>query len=66
MVSSRNSCELEQKEEMLPKSGTKMKFKSKVAKFTGERKIVEIPESIRDNFKIGEEVTILKKTGGKK
>ena len=43
-----------------------MKFKSKVAKFTGERKIVEIPESVRDNFKIGEEVTITKKDGGRK
>ena len=44
-----------------------MKFKSKVAKFTGERKIVEIPESVRDNFKIGEEVTITKeKLGGRK
>jgi len=44
----------------------KMKFKSKVVKFTGERKIVEIPESVRNNFKIGEKVTIEKKlkTGG--
>ncbi len=41
-----------------------MKFKSKVAKFTGERKIVEIPNAVKDNFKIGEEVTIEKKTGG--
>ena len=39
-----------------------MKVKSKVAKFTGQRKIVEIPESVRDNFKIGEEVTIIKET----
>ena len=43
-----------------------MKFKSKVAKFTGERKIVEIPESVRDNFKVGEEVMITKKDGGRK
>lgn len=37
-----------------------MKFKSKVAKFTGDRKIVEIPNAIKNNFKIGEEVTIEK------
>ena len=38
-----------------------MKIKSKVAKFTGDRKIVEIPHAVKDNFKIGEEVTIEKK-----
>ena len=44
-----------------------MKVKSKVSKFTNDRKIVEIPVAVRDNFKIGEEVTISKKKkGGKK
>jgi len=38
-----------------------MKIKSKVAKFSNGRKIVEIPTSVKDNFKIGEEVTITKK-----
>ena len=38
-----------------------MKVKSKVAKY-GERKIAEIPKAVRDNFKIGEEVTIEKTT----
>ncbi len=37
-----------------------MKIKSKVSKFTGNRKIVEIPKPVRDNFKVGEEVTIIK------
>ena len=37
-----------------------MKIKSKVTKFTGERKIVEIPKAARDNFKLGEEVNIEK------
>ena len=37
-----------------------MKIKSRVAKFTGDRKIVEIPIAVKDNFKIGEEVTIQK------
>jgi len=36
-----------------------MKVKSKVAKY-GERKIAEIPKAVRDNFKIGEDVTIEK------
>ncbi len=39
-----------------------MKVKSKVYKFTGDRKIVEIPPYARDNFKIGEKVTIIKNT----
>lgn len=43
-----------------------MKIKSKVVKFTGERKIVEIPHAVKDNFKIGEEVTIEKKKLGRK
>ena len=43
-----------------------MKVKAKVSKFTDERKIIEIPTAVRDNFKIGEEVTIIKKTRGKK
>jgi len=44
-----------------------MKVKSKVYKFTGDRKIVEIPIAVRDSFKIGEEVFIVKKTtGGRK
>ena len=42
-----------------------MKVKSKVAKFTGDRKIVEIPTAVKDNFKIGEEVTIEKTKSGK-
>jgi len=41
-------------------TGKKMKVKSKVAKFTGERKIVEIPHAVKDNFEIGEDVTIEK------
>ena len=43
-----------------------MKIKVKVAKFSNGRKIVEIPHAVKDNFKIGEEVTIIKKKGGKK
>ena len=43
-----------------------MKVKAKVSKFTDERKIIEIPTAVRDNFKIGEEVTITKKDGGRK
>ena len=38
-----------------------MQIKSKVSKFTGKRKIVEIPKAARDNFKVGEEVLIKKK-----
>lgn len=37
-----------------------MKVKSKVVKFTGDRKIIEIPKSVKDNFKIGEPVIITK------
>lgn len=37
-----------------------MKIKSRVTKFTGHRKIVEIPAAVRDNFKIGEAVNIEK------
>jgi len=43
-----------------------MKIKSKVAKFTGNRKIVEIPNAVKDNFNIGDEVTIEKKKVGVK
>ena len=35
-----------------------MKIRSKVAKFGNERKIIELPKAVRDNFKIGEEVVI--------
>ena len=38
----------------------KIKIISKVIKFTGPRKIVEIPASIRDNFRLGETVSIEK------
>lgn len=37
-----------------------MKIKSKIIKFGKERKIIEIPKAIRDNFEIGEQVTIEK------
>ena len=37
-----------------------IKIKSKVSKFTGDRKIVEIPKAARDNFRPGEEVNIEK------
>lgn len=37
-----------------------MKIKSRVTKFTGKRKIVEIPSAVRDNFKHKEEVYIEK------
>jgi hypothetical protein len=43
-----------------------MKIKSRVSKFSGERKIVEIPHSARDNFSIGEKVLISKEKGEKK
>ncbi len=44
-----------------------MKIKAKVAKFSNGRKIIEIPTAVKDNFKIGEEVTIMKeKRGGRK
>jgi len=38
-----------------------MEIKSKVRKFQEDRKVVEIPKAARDNFKIGEEVTINKR-----
>ena len=37
-----------------------MKIKSKVTKFCGDRKIVEIPKAARDNFELKEEVYIEK------
>ena len=37
-----------------------IKVRSKVAKFTGDRKIVEIPLAVRDEFKVGEKVYISK------
>ena len=37
-----------------------MQIKSKVAKYCGDRKIVEIPSAARDNFKVGEVVKIIK------
>ncbi len=43
-----------------------MKIKTKVTKFTGDRKIVEIPKAVRDNFEVGEPVIITKEKGGKK
>lgn len=46
-------------------SEVKMKVKSKVAKFTGDRKIIEVPNAVKDNFIIGEEVTIEKTKSGK-
>ncbi len=35
-----------------------MKIRIKVAKFSGQRKILEIPKSIRDNFRIGENLVV--------
>jgi hypothetical protein len=43
-----------------------MKIKSKVSKFSGQRKIVEIPAAVRDNFKVGEDVVIVKDKGRKR
>jgi len=37
-----------------------MRIKSKVAKYCGDRKIIEIPKAARDEFKVGEKVTIEK------
>ncbi len=37
-----------------------MKIKSKVTKFCGDRKIIEIPKAARDNFELKEEVIIEK------
>jgi len=37
-----------------------MKIKSKIMKFSGDRKIVEIPKSVRDEFMVGEVVKIEK------
>ncbi len=37
-----------------------MKIKSKVAKFSNGRKIVEVPKAVRDNFEVGEQVIIQK------
>lgn len=37
-----------------------MRIRSKVMKFTGDRKVVEIPINVRDNFRIGETVFIEK------
>lgn len=42
-----------------------MKIKSKVVKFTGNRKIVEIPSAVVNNFEVGEEVIITKTRGNK-
>jgi len=38
-----------------------MNIKSRIAKFTGQRKIVEVPSKYRNLFEIGEEVVIKKK-----
>lgn len=38
-----------------------MKVLSRVNKYVGERKIIEVPKSVRNNFKIGEKVFIVKK-----
>ncbi len=40
----------------------KTKFRLKVATYGGERKHIEIPKSIRDNFKNKEEVIVEKST----
>ena len=37
-----------------------MKIKLKISKFTGDRKIIEIPKVLRDNFEVGEIVFIEK------
>ena len=37
-----------------------MKIKSRVTKFGKERKIVEIPKPIRDNFNVGDKVHLEK------
>ena len=37
-----------------------MKFKSRVTKFGKNRKIIEIPKNVRDEFSIGEKVCIEK------
>lgn len=37
-----------------------MKIKSRVSKFGKDRKIIELPKTSRDNFKIAEEVYIEK------
>ena len=48
------------KRELIKKRKNTMKTKSKVAKFGNERKIVEIPKAVRDEFEPGEEVYIKK------
>lgn len=37
-----------------------IKIKLKVVKFSGKRKIIELPKVIRGNFRIGEDVFIEK------
>ena len=37
-----------------------MEITSRVTKFTGERKVVEIPKAVRDEFAIGDKVKIRK------
>jgi uncharacterized membrane protein (UPF0127 family) len=37
---------------------------SKVAKFSGERKIIEIPKESRDEFNVGDKVKIRKVKNG--
>lgn len=37
-----------------------MKLKLKIVKFSGERKIIEIPKFFRDDYKIGEKVIVMK------
>lgn len=34
--------------------------KSKVSRHSGERKIIEVPKAVRDDFDIGEEVEVRK------
>ena len=35
-------------------------FKSQITKFTGKRKIIEVPANVRNNFSVGDKVNVKK------
>jgi len=35
-------------------------FKSQITKFTGKRKIIEVPANVRNNFALGDSVQVKK------
>ena len=43
----------------------KKEFESQVTKFSGKRKIIEVPAKVREHFKTGEKVHVKKIKKGK-